>query len=450
MNDRNISHELEGAVVPPHSEHSGQASGHQGKLFKSLLLRRHLDPILLSAGMAAFAIKLHLDMIVFAYFIGTGVYFLAFRHRISQRIDPDYRFWCLIYVAFAVAIGLLLHGHLPKEIRWIGYPVYLVSGILLMVGFALVKDPLRQIVLGARIATLTALPLALIELLGGVTRIGFGGNEANTAFVMIVISLLSHHPVLAPPKYLPNSSLWFYLGASVVMLTGTRSVLPVILMAIAFDIFRIWQARRRGQALFSRQHGIAIIASGIALVAVGAVAGTKMGVSLSQRVDYTVLEFYDAMGEVPEQQPVTGLGIRVTLWKNALATIAEHPLVGLGGVESMRQIKEMIPTHLSETFSHFVHVHNFVLDELRQRGLVGLILMLAFVVVVSRKIWKRGDVALRETLVLMLLSLICYGSLHGLMLSDRNVLLISIVLTALLLETHRRGKIGVRTRLISP
>ena len=450
MSDRNISSELVDTVVPPHNELSDQSTRHQGRLFRTLLLRRHVDPILLSAGMAAFAVKLHLDMIVFAYFIGTGVYFLAFRHRISQRVDPDYRFWCLIYVGYAVAVGLLLHGNLPKEIRWIGYPVYLLSGMLLMVGFALVKDPLRQIVLGARIATVIALPLAIVELLTGDMRIGFGGNEANTAFVLIVISLLARHRVDAAPKYLPDSSLWFYLGAIVVFMTGTRSVLPVVLMAIAFDIFRILLARKKGQTLLTRQHRSAIIASGIALVVVGTIAGAKMSSSLADRFDYTVLEIQDAMGEVPEQQPMTGLGVRLRLWKNALATIAEHPLAGVGGVESMRQVKSMIPPQFSDTFSHFVHVHDFVLDELRQRGLVGLILMLAFFVVVSRKIWKGGDASVRETLTLMLLSLICYGSLHGLMLSDRNVLLISIVLAALLLEAHRHGKIGVRTRLINP
>lgn len=440
MREPTATSEFTGTVTHPHNLKSENSQRRFGWLYKSLVLRRHVDPLLLMIAMPAFAIKLPLDVVVFAYFLATGAYFLAGRHPVSRRVDPHYLRWCLIYVLYAVAIGLLLHGNLPEEVRWIGYPVYLLSGVLLMVGFALIKDPLRQIVLGARLAAIVALPLGIFELSTGDLRVGFGGNEANTAFVMIIIALLARYRVQAPPRFLPNSRLWFYLAAIVVMMTGTRAVFVVLLLALVLDAVELWQTRRKSGQLSATDRKIGLLAGGLVIVFLGMVAATTLTSGLSERLAYTATEFSSVLsGEETREMP-TGLGIRLTLWRNAIETIANHPLVGTGGVESMRQIKQMIAPAWAETFASFVHVHHFVLDELRQRGLIGLILLATFFFVVGRKIWQRGDKAEREMLALFGIALLSYGSLHGLLLSDRNVLLISLVLTALLLKVHQRQR----------
>jgi O-antigen ligase len=430
---------LSASVVHPHNPKLEENRRSFGWLYKSLVLRRRVDPFLLTIAIPAFAIKLQLDAVLFAYFMGTGIYFLAGRHRVSGRIDPHYFRWCLIYVAYAVLIGLF-HGNLPKEIRWIGYPVYLLAGVLLMVGFALIKDPLRQIALGARLAAIVALPLGIFELSTGDMRVGFGGNEANTAFVMIVIALLARYPVQSAPRFLPNSRLWFYPAAIVVMMTGTRAVFLVVLLALLLDAVALWQARRSRVQLSARERNMSLLFGSMAIVLLVGVAATTLITGLSERLTYTATEFSSVLGGDETREMPTGLGIRLTLWRNAIDVIADHPLVGTGGVESMRQIKQMIVPEWAEMFAPYVHVHHFVLDELRQRGMIGLFLMLTFFCVVGRKIWQGSEKAERETAVLFGLALVSYGSLHGLMLSDRNVLLISLVLTALLLKVHQRQK----------
>jgi len=404
-------------------------------MFRFLIWRRHYDPFLLSLAMACLVVKLRLDILLFGFFAGIGIYLIVGLHRSIRYVDPVYAIGACLYALCAVIIGVI-HGNFPVETRWIGYPLYLLLGVVLFPGVILIKDPLRQIVLGSRAGLVFALVLGVFEMVGGLERIGLGGNAANTAFVIVVVGILARMPVRDPARLLPNSRLWFYLAALAVIMTGTRSVLPVFGVGLLFDLFAMSRQWMNGAfRLTLKSVVVAIIVFAVGLSAIG----YDLARSVISRVDYTITELDAAMqDETPgRSRGLTGLTIRFVLWKKAVEVIGNHPLIGSGGDGSMRAIKRSIPREQQSIFAPFIHVHNFILDELRLRGIVGLVVMLGFFIAVSWRLWASGLPEIRQATVLFIASLLTYGALHGLLLADRNMALIAIFLSMLLLHLRK-------------
>ncbi|WP_041544654.1 MULTISPECIES: O-antigen ligase family protein [Chelativorans] len=405
-------------------------------MFRFLLWRRHYDPVLLSIAVACLVVKVKLDVLLFGFFAGIGIYLITGMHRSIRSIDPVYATGACLYAGCAIVIGLI-HGNLPEEIRWIGYPLYLLLGITLFPGVVLIKDPLRQIVLGARAGLILALVVGAFEMVGGLVRIGLGGNAANTAFVIVVVGVLSRMPVRNPPRFLPNSRLWFYLAALAVIMTGTRSVLPVFALGLLFDLFAMRRQLANGALRMSLRSAAVVML--VFFLGLGAI-GYELAGSIANRVDYTFAEIDSTMQNPGEEDaPLTGLEIRLTLWQKAIEVIRSHPLIGSGGDASMREIIRSTPQEQRATFSPYIHVHNFVLDELRVRGIIGLVVMLGFFLAVCWRLWASGLPEIREATVLFFASLLTYGALHGLLLADRNMALIAIFLVSLLLYLKKEA-----------
>ncbi|WP_173932162.1 O-antigen ligase family protein [Chelativorans sp. Marseille-P2723] len=404
-------------------------------MLRFLLWRRHYDPLLLAAAMACLVSKIRADIVIFGFFLTVGLYLIAVRHRSLRYIDPVYATGSCLYGIGAIVLGVA-HWNFPDEIRWIGYPVYLMLGIAFFPSVTLVKDPLRQIVLGSRVGLALAVFIGVLEVLAGGERMGLGGNAANTAFVIAVAGVLARMQVPSPPRLLPNSRLWFYLAAFAVIMTGTRSVLPIFLLGLLFDIFAFRRQLLDGILRFPLK-GLA--AFGIVLAMGFTAIGYELSSSIANRFEYTLTEFDSALhfNEGRQDQELTGLSIRLVLWQQALDVISHYPILGSGGESSMEEIQLGIPPDQRPIFAHYIHVHNFILDELRIRGSLGLALMLGFFVAVSWKLWASGLPEIRQALVLFLVSLTTYGSLHGVLLADRNIALIAIFLTMMLLHLQK-------------
>jgi O-antigen ligase len=98
----------------------------------------------------------------------------------------------------------------------------------------------------------------------------------------------------------------------------------------------------------------------------------------------------------------------------------------------MARIKQAIPAGQRNIYMHYSHVHFFILDELRTRGLIGLFFMLGLFGVAFTRIFGIKDHAIRTNTLIFLSLLLFYGSLHGLFLGDRNIAAVALMFTALL------------------
>ena len=50
-------------------------------MFRFLLWRRHYDPVLLSIAVACLVVKVKLDVLLFGFFAGIGIYLITGMHR---------------------------------------------------------------------------------------------------------------------------------------------------------------------------------------------------------------------------------------------------------------------------------------------------------------------------------------------------------------------------------
>lgn len=374
-------------------------------------------------------------MVLLGLFAISGMYLIATRHRSSRLVDPYYAAASLAYAAVAIAIGLY-QGDAGTNFRWIGLPLYFALGIPLFTGFVLISDPLRQITIGARVGLLLTFGTAIFESLTGQSRIGLGGNAANAAFIICVIAVMTRFSINNAPRYLPNTRAWFYFAIIPVLMTGTRSVMPIFVIAAFIDFIDL---RKDLIAKARKLGGRRLMILGLIGVCIVATTAYKTSDIVASRIEYTMLEMNNLSAQ--DSQSITGLDIRIGLWKGALKIFGDHPLVGVGGNESMRQIKEGIPASQQSAFSDFVHVHLFVLDELRIRGLIGLTFLLGFFAVIFTRIAKTSNHETRMNVSIFLCLLVLYGSLHGLLLGDRNVVAIVLMFTGVLATLRRKQDI---------
>ncbi len=403
---------------------------HPLKVQRFFLWRRPIDSFALSLAIAALPFARTLSTVVFATFFAIGLYLIVFRHRSARRIDPLYFRASALLAAVAVALGLL-HGNVAEDMRWISYPVYFLFAVALFPGWVLVRDPLRQIVLGARAAVILAIAAAAIEYVWTGTRIGFGTNAANTAFTVALLGIVARLSVGSAPSFLPNGRWWFYASALPVALTGTRTLLTVYVIVAIFDVL---ESLRAGIGPRTRRGALA--AALVAGIGISAMITDGSNVVID-RVEETAADI-ETMATTGRFGSV-GMSHRIALWQGAWQVIGDDWIAGDGGENTMRRIKAMFPGQ--PILERYSHVHNAVLDELRIRGVIGLVAHIGFFIAIFGQLLRHAPPDLRSVTVMLLLLFAVYGSLHGLLMSDANVALMAIVLVSLTDRLRKTGAI---------
>lgn len=393
----------------------------RGGLMRAYLrLRRDADPWLLSAAIALPFGPVPLGIPIFVYLGFTGLYLVLFRPRTFRAIDPRY---ALAAAAFALAMLLLnlVNGSLPEDIRHASYPLYYPAMLAVMMGSTLIRDPLRQAVIGARLAIILLAIWSLFALYSGAIRYGFGTNPANAGFAIAFLAIMSRLPARRAPAALSNRFVWFYLSLLPVMATSTRAVLAVYAVALAWDVVHMAAARRR--AARPRKGSIALAAASLVIIAV---SGWLLAPGIGMRAADTTREL-TALAHDPDPE-AGGMPIRILLWRAAREVIAEHPVIGVGGAETTRRLRAHLPEAHRELLSQFDFSHSFVLDEWMQRGILGVILTLAFFAYGFSRVYRHGGREEREATMLVVLLALVFGSLHYLLLVDRHVALLAFYL----------------------
>lgn len=370
--------------------------------------------------------------ILLAIFLCMGLYLLVFRpKRALSHLDKKFLLVTLAFSASSVVISLA-NGSLPEDFRWSSYPLYYLFVIPIIIGAVLVRDPLRQFVLGTRAALLVLAVWGLAEVAAGSLRPGFGANPANAAFSITFLAVVSRLNVSPAPKLLANRHVFFYLGLIAVLITQTRALLPVFAAGLAIDMFGLLRNRVPGQ-MFGNRRSLGIAA--VVLVSCLAIASVIYPI-YADRIGSTFGEIRNAV-QYSDPAATNGLSIRFAQWRAAVSLIADNPLLGRGGAGISEEIVRHTPEGFSGDLTRFTFVHNFILDEAIQRGLLGLAILAGYFGFCLFRIYRYGEATMKENVLLIIVLTFSFGLLHYLLVKDRHVMLYALYF--LLLVTASRG-----------
>lgn len=388
--------------------------GWLGRLF---LVRRKWDAWLLTVGAAATPLRLGGQELAGIVFAGIGLYLALIGHRTARLFGNRFYFFALAYLVWVLMLAAV---RAPEsfDLREIGYAAIFFALVFIGPGLVLVRDPLRAYVVGARIGVAVSALLFLHYLAGDAYRLGGGGNPAPFALVVAILSMAAVIKVDRPPRFLPNSPLYVALGLPAIIASETRAVFVV---AALFAFVELVSASRD----VSRSSRIALLVAAVAVV---------VGLTLTKPIE-RVVELYD--NYVTTDVGETSFNVRLEMWRAATQVASEHPLAGVGSTK-MQKLQEASP-QFADDFALYQHVHNFILDELLNHGVVGLVLMFAVLVGMGTQIWKCfPQTIVRRNLIFVAIVVVCYGMLHNPFLHETTLAAIFLYLGVLNASGSRR------------
>jgi O-antigen ligase len=333
----------------------------------------------------------------------------------------------------------LFRGEPFNDNRQIGYTLLIAIFAFAGSGMVLVRDPLRAYVLGARVGTLLAVIVALYLSVTDGGRIGVGGNQAVFAFVAGVAAISAAIPLRNASRYLPNGPQWLVLGFAAVLTSETRAVIVVLPIFAAVEILvflKRFSIKQQGAAY------AVLFAAIAALVVVGPV-----GSIISKRFS-GMIEYYDT-GHAADWEDKVSADIREVMWRSASDVIAAHPLTGVGSYSKMDYVRAAAGDKAG-MLDGFRHVHNTVLDELLNDGIVGLTFMACAFISIFVYLWRTADSwAMRRALIYFALVCGSYGMLHNPLLHEVTISSTMFFLAALNAAASRRIMAARRAGLTS-
>lgn len=405
---------------------------------KSFLLRRRIDLWVLGIASAAMPIRIGLGPLILFIFSCIGIYLACGRHATTRMFAKKFYLFMVLYAAWSLGL-ILFRGEPFQDNRQIGYTLLITIFAFAGSGMVLVRDPLRAYVLGSRVGTLLAVIVALYLAVTNGGRIGVGGNQAVFAFVAAVAAISAAIPLRKAPRYLPNGPHWLVLGFTAVLTSETRAVIVVLPIFAAVEILiflRRFSIRQQGAAY------AVLFAAIAALVVVGPV-----GDIISKRFSGMV-EYYDT-GRASNWEDKASADIREAMWKSASSVIVAHPLTGVGSYSKMDYVRAEAGDKAA-MLDGFRHVHNTVLDELLNDGIVGLIFMAGAFISIFVYLWRTADSwAMRRALLYFAVVCGSYGMLHNPLLHEVTISSTMFFLAALNAAASRRIMAARRTGLTS-
>lgn len=405
---------------------------------KSFLMRRRVDSWVIGAASAAMPVRIGLGPLILFIFSCIGIYLACGRHATTRMFAKKFYLFIILYAVWSLGL-ILFRGEPFQDNRQIGYTLLITIFAFAGSGMVLVRDPLRAYVLGSRVGTLLAVIVALYLAVTNGGRIGVGGNQAVFAFVAAVAAISAAIPLRKAPRYLPNGPHWLVLGFTAVLTSETRAVIVVLPIFAAVEILiflRRFSIRQQGATY------AVLFAAIAALVVVGPV-----GDIISKRFSGMV-EYYDT-GNSSNWEDKVSADIREAMWKSASSVIVAHPLTGVGSYSKMEYVRAGAGDKAA-MLDGFRHVHNTVLDELLNDGIVGLIFMAGAFISIFVYLWRTADSwAMRRALLYFAVVCGSYGMLHNPLLHEVTISSTMFFLAALNAAASRRIMAARRTGLTS-
>ncbi|MCH4539815.1 O-antigen ligase [Ochrobactrum sp. POC9] len=383
-------------------------------------------------------IRIGFGPLILFVFSCIGIYLACGRHATTRMFAKKFYLFIVLYAVWSLGL-ILFRGEPFHDNRQIGYTLLIAIFAFAGSGMVLVRDPLRAYVLGARVGTLLAVVIALYLAVTNGGRIGVGGNQAVFAFVAAVAAISAAVPLRNASRYLPNGPHWLVLGFTAVLTSETRAVIVVLPIFAAIEILiflRRFSIRQQGAAY-------AILFAAIAaLVVVGPV-----GDIISKRFAGMV-EYYDS-GNSSNWDDKVSADIREVMWTSASHVIKTHPFTGVGSYSKMDFVKTEAGDK-APMLEGFRHVHNTILDELLNDGIIGLIFMACAFISIFVYLWRTADSwAMRRALIYFAVVCGSYGMLHNPLLHEVTIASTMFFLAALNAAASRRMMAARRAGLTS-
>nr|WP_210347987.1 O-antigen ligase family protein [Brucella pituitosa] len=372
-------------------------------------------------------IRLGLGPIILFMFSCIGIYLSLARHAATRLFAKKFYIFILLYAAWSIGL-ILFRGEPFSNNRQIGYTLLIAVFAFAAPGMLLVRNPLRAYVLGVRVGIVMAVFAVLYLVLTQGGRIGVGGNEAVFAFVAGVSAISAVIPILKAPRYLPNGPHWLILGFVAVLASETRAVIVVLPIFATIEVIlflKRFSVRQQGAAY------AAVVAALAALVIVGPV-----GDIISKRFAGMV-EYYDS-GDSSQWEDKISADIREVMWTNAAIVIKQNPIAGVGSYAKMDVIRAQAGDQAS-MLEGFRHVHNTILDELLNDGIIGLFFMFAAFLSIFVHLWRNSDSwGMRRALIYFAVVSGSYGMLHNPLLHEVTISSVMFFIAALNAASSRR------------
>jgi O-antigen ligase len=184
---------------------------------------------------------------------------------------------------------------------------------------------------------------------------------------------------------------WLYLAACVliglgIISTQARGPLLTVMLSVPVLLFVSWRkARRESNPIAGRVAKLLLV---FALVVIVAVAlSTTLLAGSWERYEAFAASVYEPQGTI---------ALRLTLWRMAIETFLENPLVGIG-IGNFRAVHDLYPEMKLYELHRWVKgmsAHNVLLHYLAETGLLGAGSLLALAVMG----WRNARRAIRERL----------------------------------------------------
>lgn len=402
-------------------------------LRKSFLRRRYIDPWGVGIGAAAMPIRIGLGPGLLFMFACIGIYLICARHRTMRLFARNFYIFAVLYGIWSLGL-ILTRGEPIMDNRQVGYTLLFTVFAFAGPGMVLVRDPLKAFVVGSRVGTILAVLAAVVLAIFESTRIGVGGNPAVFAFVAAVAAIGATIPIPNAPRFLRNGPIYLILGTASVITSETRAILAVLpLFALVEILVCVHNIAPRLR--------IAAYAA-LALAVLGVVSVGPVGHVINKRFAGMV-EYYDT-GDASKWKDKNSADIRFVMWDSAKQVISDHPLIGVGSYEKMAKVRAKAGEK-APMLAGFRHVHNTVLDELLNDGIIGLILLSACVYFALSHLFRHSSSpGMTRSLIYFVVVCATYGMLHNPLLHEVTISAIFFFFGALNASASRHVMAGRR------
>ncbi len=182
------------------------------------------------------------------------------------------------------------------------------------------------------------------------------------------------------------------VGLVAVVLSGTRGLIPAILLAVAYMGYRI--AMHAG-----------ISRARLAIFAAAGVASIGLAAYQTPIVKYRIAESQAEIAALQSGNLNFSLGVRLQMWHSALHLLGQNPALGVGTEQEKRDTAaaEFLAEkkYNPRLFKDFDHLHSEYFDTLASYGLAGLGALLVLFAGTVRRVPLPGKVPLVMVLAIV-------------------------------------------------
>lgn len=297
----------------------------------------------------------------------------------KQTWTTELKALCAVVVLMGLVWGLSFDGWWS----WTGsdyLPKYWLAALCLAVAYQ-VGVQVGSVVWGVALGAAGALGIASYQYLvlgwskatGYTNAIEYGGIAMYLGIATWAMALFGSRPRWQALL------LWLLGGCGVLasLLSEARGawVVAPLLMAVVLSL--MWHHGKQRLVLWTVVGAVLCVAA-MVIPAIGKFE-TRVGQSVAE------VQLY---WKNPQQGAVTSAGQRLEQWRLALRMGAQHPLTGWGVSGVVTQKQKMVAAGLAHpSVLELGHAHNEILDMWAKRGLVGVIVLLAFYAIPLGVMW---------------------------------------------------------------